>query len=132
MIEKTKELFVMGVPKEHPELIGGAWVKDWHKRRVKKKIWFHHLINEDYYPHRIKLLRSFKFTSVKFIPKKYHSPNSLFIYDEGIMLGFTEPLVAIKVTGKEVAHSFKNYYKMLEKMSLKKAPQEKHHKLYKS
>ncbi len=117
MIESTKSFSVMGVPKDFAKTIGEGWAKQWHEDRIKKKITFNHIVNQDYYKHRIKLLNSLEYTSIKFLPKEYGTPMTLFIYDQGIMLGFTRPLVIIKIIGEDVAKSFKNYYKMLEKIA---------------
>ena len=125
ILNNTKEFYALGVPKDYAKTIGEGWVKEWHNNRVKKKVWFHHIVNEDYYPHRIKLLRKLKCTTLKFLPKEYNSPNVLYIYDKGIVLNFMHPFVCIRILNEDAAKSFKQYYKMLEKISLPKAPQEK-------
>jgi sugar-specific transcriptional regulator TrmB len=124
MINNTKNLYVLGVPKDYAPTLGEGWVKQWHETRVKKKVTFHHIVNEDYYPRRIKFLKSLKHTSIKFLPKKYNSPNVLWIYDKGIVLNFMQPFVCVRILSQDAAKSFKQYYKMLESMALKKAPQE--------
>jgi sugar-specific transcriptional regulator TrmB len=125
MINNTKNLYVLGVPKDYAKTIGEGWVKEWHQKRVKKNVWFYHIVNEDYHLHRIKLLRSLKKTSIKFLPKEYNAPNVLWIYDKGIVLNFMHPFVCIRILSEDAAKSFKQYYKMLEKIALPKAPQEK-------
>ena len=118
------EFYALGVPKEMPILAGESWIRNWHAERIKRKVLFHHIVNEDYYPHRIKLLRKLKYTTIKFLPKQYSAPNALMIYDKGITLLFVEPLLAIKILSEDVAKSFRQYYLMLDKLALKKAPQE--------
>ncbi|MBW2973882.1 hypothetical protein KY346_05840 [Candidatus Woesearchaeota archaeon] len=125
MINNTKDLYVLGVPKDYAKTLGEGWVKEWHRNRVKKNVWFHHIVNEDYHLYRIKLLRSMKKTSIKFLPKEYNSPNVLWIYDKGIVLNFMHPFVCIRILSEDASKSFKQYYKMLEKIALPKAPQEK-------
>lgn len=124
IINNSKEFYILGVPRDYAKTLGEGWVKDWHARRVKKKVWFHHIVNEDYHIHRIKLLRSMKYTTLRFLPKEYNAPNALFIFDKGIALNFMNPFIVIKITGEDVAKSFRQYYKMLEKIALDKAPQE--------
>lgn len=125
MINNTKDLYVLGVPKDYAKTIGEGWVNEWHQNRVKKNVWFYHIVNEDYHLLRIKFLRSLKKTTIKFLPKEYNAPNVLWIYDKGIVLNFMHPFVCIRIISEDAAKSFKQYYKMLENIALDKAPQEK-------
>lgn len=120
-----KEFYVLGVPRDLAKTMGEGWIKEWHNKRVKKKLRFHHIVNEDYYPHRIKLLRKMPYTTIKFLPKEYNAPNSIFVYDKGVIIMFINPMVSIRLLGEEVARSFRSYFKMLEKIAKEKAPQEK-------
>lgn len=124
-ITNTKELYVLGAPKDLVKVLGPGWIKEWHRIREKRRIMFYHIVNEDYYPERIKIIRNMKHTRIKFLPKQYNSPNALLINDQGIAMTFLNPLVAIKIYTQELAKSFKQYYHMLDKIALKKAPQEK-------
>jgi len=124
IINNTKEFCVLGVPKDYAKTIGEGWVKEWHEQRAKKKVWFHHIVNEDYYPHRIKFLRSMPYTTIKFLPKEYNSPTLLWIYDKGVIMCFMQPMVSIRILSEDAAKSFKQYYNMLLKLALDKAPQE--------
>jgi sugar-specific transcriptional regulator TrmB len=125
MITDTKELYLLGAPKDLVKMIGEAWVYDWHLVREKRKVMFYHIVNEDYYPHRIKIIRNFKHTRIKFLPKQYNAPHGIFINDHGVAFLFIEPLVTIKMYKPEVAKSFKSYFKLMENLALDKAPQEK-------
>jgi len=124
LINSTKEFYVLGVPKDYAKVLGEGWVREWHADRIRNKVWFHHIVNEDYHPHRIAFLRSLKYTSLKFLPKAYNAPNVLFIYDKGIIMIFMQPLVSVRILSEDAADSFKAYFKMLEKIALDKAPQE--------
>lgn len=124
IINNTKEFYVLGVPRDYAKTIGEGWVREWHEQRVKKKVWFHHIINQDYYPHRIKFLRSMQYTTIKFLPKEYNSPNLLFIYDKGVVMTFMQPMASIRILSEDAVKSFKQYYNMLLKLALDKAPQE--------
>ncbi len=124
LIENTKELYILGVPRDLPRVIGESWVYNWHMERIKRKVMFYHLVNEDYYLHRIKLLRKMKYVGLKFLPKEYNAPNATFINDNFVAFFFIKPLMAIKLENKEVVKSFKNYFKMLMRIAKNKAPQE--------
>ena len=71
MVTNTKELYLLGAPKDLVKNVGEAWVnEEWHKPRIKKKIVYYHIVNEDYPVHRIKLIRSMPYTTIKFLAKK--------------------------------------------------------------
>ena len=124
LISNTKELYVLGVPQDLPKDLGEGWLKEWHNKRIKNKVLFHHIVNENYPLRRIKIIRQLKYTEIQFLPKEYSSPNSLFINDNGIALMFQHPFVCINITRPDVAKSFKRYYQMLSKIAIKKSPQE--------
>lgn len=125
LVTNTKELYVLGAPQDLPKDLGEGWLKQWHSKRIANKVMFHHIVNEDYPAHRVKIIRGLKYADIKFLPKEYNAPNSLFINDNGITLMFQHPFMCINIIRSDVAKTFKQYYKMLEKIALKKAPQEK-------
>jgi hypothetical protein len=49
IVNSTKEFYVLGVPRDYAKTLGEGWVKEWHTDRVRKKVWFHHIVNEDYF-----------------------------------------------------------------------------------
>lgn len=116
VIENTKEFFVVGVPKNYVNLIGEGWVNEWHEKRIKNKVWIHHLINHDYEKKRLDLLKKMKYCSIKKLPKEYGTPNISIAYDEGVVLGFTKPLITITIKNPDLVKTYKNYFKMLDKI----------------
>ncbi|MBW3005149.1 hypothetical protein KY310_04940, partial [Candidatus Woesearchaeota archaeon] len=125
LVTNTKELYVLGAPQDLPKDLGEGWLKEWHNRRISNKVMFHHIVNEDYPAHRVKIIRKLKYADIQFLPKEYSAPNSLFINDNGVTLMFQHPFMCINIVRPDVAKSFKQYYKMLSKIAMKKAPQEK-------
>ncbi|NQU79361.1 hypothetical protein HQ545_06360 [Candidatus Woesearchaeota archaeon] len=124
MIDNTTKLYVLGVPKDFANFMGPAWIHEWHKRRIENKIQFDHIINQDYYIERIRLLRSMPYTTIKFLPEKYNSPISLFIYDQGVILFILSPPISIRIIGKDVRTSLLNYFNMLYQIAFDTVPQE--------
>ncbi len=124
-IRNTKELYVLGVPKDLVKTVGEGWILDWHMKRERKKIMFYHIVNEDYHIHRIKLLRSMKYVELKFLPKEYNSPNAIIINSTSVTMMFMNPLVSIRIVNKDAVEAFKHYYQMLRKIAKDKAPQER-------
>ncbi len=126
MVTDTKELYLLGAPRDLVKNVGEAWVnEEWHKPRIKNKILYYHIVNEDYPLHRIKLIRKMPHTTIRFLNKKHNAPNATFINDNGVAMIFLHPLISVKIDNKEVAQSFKHYFKLLYKTALKVAPQEK-------
>ena len=126
LVTNTKELYLLGAPRDLVKNVGEAWVnKEWHKPRIKNKIKYCHLVNEDYPVHRIKLIRTMPYTTIRFLNKKHNAPNATFINDNCVAMIFLNPLISVKIDNKDVAKSFKHYFKMLYKTALKVAPQEK-------
>ena len=123
IINNTKKFYALGIPKDHAPTIGEGWIREWHTERIKKKVWFHHIVNEDYYPHRVKLLRSLPYTTIKFLPKEYNSPTMVLIYDKGVVFGLLQPLVTIRILGDDITKCFRNYFMMLDKIALTEIPQ---------
>lgn len=117
VLENTKRYYALGVPKDYAKIIGEGWIEDWHKNRIAKKIWFHHLVNEDYYSHRVKALKKMEFTTLRFLPKEYGTPNTCIVYDKGVLLSFINPLITIRILNEDIVKSFKNYYKMLDNLA---------------
>ncbi len=126
MITDTKEVYVLGAPKDLVKIVGEGWINyEWHKIRISWKVKLYHIVNEDYPLHRIKLIRDMKYTTIKFLPKKYGAPNATIINDKGIAMIFLHPLQVVQIDGEEVSRSFKHYFKMLYKSALPYSPREK-------
>lgn len=76
---------------------------------------------------RIKTLLSKKFRDAKFprqykikyLPEEFIFPSSTMIYEDKVLLVMwsTQPL-AIEITGKEISHSYKNYFDILWKNAI--------------
>lgn len=126
LIANTKELYLLGAPKDLVQNVGEAWVnEEWHKPRIKSKIVYYHLVNEDYPAHRIKMIRKMPYTFIKFLKKEHNAPNATFINDNFVAMTFLHPLLSIKINNPDVAKSFRHYFQILYKTAMKTAPQEK-------
>jgi len=126
LVTNTKELYLLGAPRDLVKNVGEAWVnEEWHKPRIKNKILYYHIVNEDYPIHRIKLIRKMPYTTIRFLNKKHNAPNATFINDNCVAMIFLNPLISVQIDNKDVAKSFRHYFKLLYKTALKVAPQEK-------
>jgi predicted DNA-binding transcriptional regulator len=120
LLENTKTLYVLGIPKESAIMAGEAWVKEWHNRRLKKKIFFHHILNDDYYPHRIKLLKSMPYTTLSLLPKKYSIPIATFVNEHCVVFILLRPVhCLIKINDEAAAQAFIKYYHFMIRFAKK-------------
>lgn len=118
MLENTKEVYVLGIPKEAASIAGEAWIKEWHTRRLKKKIWLHHILNEDYFEHRIKMLKTLPCTSLNLLPKEYSIPIATFANKNRVTFVLFRPVYCcIRITDDAMAQSFIKYYNFMKQFT---------------
>ncbi len=118
-IDKNTPLFCFGSPKRAQEIVTEGFFKDFHKKRIKKKVSFKIIHNED--AREIgKLAEKEKLTEIRYLPKEYLTPSSIEIFGDNvaIMLWEEKPL-GILIKSKGVAKSFMVYFNMLWKQAKK-------------
>ncbi|MBL7160944.1 MAG: hypothetical protein ISS93_03800 [Candidatus Aenigmarchaeota archaeon] len=96
-----------------PSKLSGQYLKQWHKRRVKKGIRDKLIYNKDD-PYS-KELASISFTEVRLMPNKIDSSTTFNIYGDKVAVLFWsgEKPVTILIENKKVAQDFKNYFQVL-------------------
>jgi len=121
MLAKNQPIYVYGVAKAAPELIG-PFLENFHKRRIAKKIQFDHIYNTDAIE-RAKWLNKLPFTRAKLLPKEFDSPVATNICgDEVILILWRKDALVIQIKHPEVAKAYKRYFDLL--WSLAKFPEE--------
>ncbi len=109
-----------GAPKTASEKIGKGWLEDYHKRRIKKKLFLRHIYNEDAID-RIKYLNTLNYTEVRFLPKEYNSPVSTEICGDEVVLMMwdeQEP-IAIQIINEKVANAYRHYFELMWEIAKK-------------
>lgn len=113
-LEKTKKIYVMGVPKIAVELLTPSFLEKFHAERAKNKIDFYHLLNKDFSPERTKYLKTLPYTYAKSLPESYNSLVGVFVFDEEILLTlWIKPIINIQIKNKEIADAYREFFKML-------------------
>ena len=107
-------IYVFGAPKDAPSSMS-AFLSQFHKERIKKKIVMKHICNTDYPAERIALLKKMPYTEVKLLAEKYDAPVSTLICKDEVILTLwtTNPLVNIHIKSAEIAEAYKRYFALL-------------------
>lgn len=112
LIELKEERYVLGAPKIAHEKLG-AFLIDYHKRRIRSKQILKEIYNYDS-QERIKYLNSLPYTEARYLPAKYSSPVATTICkDEVVFILWDVNPISIQIKNKLLADSYKNYFNIL-------------------
>lgn len=113
LLEYEDEITVTGVPAKAPLYLKN-FISGFHNERMRRKIWMRHIYNEDA-KDRIGHLNTMEYTAAKHLPKEYDAPVSTLTCGEEVILILwnVAPLVLIRIVNKELAISYKKYFKLL-------------------
>jgi len=115
VLNKKKEWYAFNAPGKGPEILGPG-VHAFEKERQKKKIILNVVsIRTEEAIKRGKEFEKMKYTNVRYMPKNYESPASNWIYGDriAIIFWYKEFPFAIRIIDKNLAESYKNYFKTL-------------------
>ena len=122
MLDLNDTILVYGVAKEAP-MLAGAFLQDFHKRRIAKKVQFDHIYNTDA-EERAKWLNTLPHTRAKVLPKEFDSPVATNICgDELILIMWQRDAIVIQIKNKQIADAYRNYFNLL--WELAKTPETK-------
>ena len=112
LLETENDIYVYGIPKEVPEIIGGFLI-DFHNRRVQKGVIMKHIYNKDA-EKRVKYLNSMDYTEARYLPSSYDTTISTLICGDTVLLIFWEdPIFTITVENRAIAESYKRYFDII-------------------
>ncbi len=114
------EYYDFGVPGSFRELMGHYWDL-WQKRKQKQSIKSKVIFNEEIFQKNPQLLKDY-YGKARFHSKEYPSTTDTMIYkDTVILLIWTaKPPIAVVIKNKDNAESYKNQFRLLWKIALKK------------
>ncbi|MCK4669574.1 MAG: hypothetical protein KAT43_00100 [Nanoarchaeota archaeon] len=112
LLKENKEWLIFGTTGKTAEILS-FYLPQFHRKRIERKIMFKAIYSEDSIK-RAEEIKKMKFTEVKILPKEYMTPTHINIVGNkvGIILWSEQPL-GILIENKEIAESFKNYFKLL-------------------
>ncbi len=109
---------VLGAPRAANEKWEG-WFLRFHKHRESRGVKMKIIYNSNAREYGVKRKR-FKLTEVKYLPSALISPNWIDVYNDAILIGFAaKETVALVIRDKELANSFKSYFDLMWKISVK-------------
>lgn len=114
--EDDREWLIFGTTGKTSEILP-YYLIQFHRKRIEKKMRFKAIYSEESLE-RAKVVKKLKFSEVKLLPKEYMTPTHISIIGNkiGIILWSEEPL-GILIESKEIAESFRNYFKLLWKIA---------------
>ncbi len=110
-----KEFLAYGSSRSSYEVIP-AFIDNWHKQRIKKKIIMKILYNNTRgAKEKVKRFEStLKLTKYKFMPIELESPSATLIYSDKVVLqSWTKEPFAVMIENKEMAENQKRYFEQL-------------------
>ncbi len=115
LLEFNQEIKAYGASKEAIEVFGIGFLREFHKKRIKKKIMMSHIYNVDAID-RIKHLNKLKYTQARHLSKAYDTIVATIVCgDTAIIVIFSTPVSIITIRRKEIADTYSKYFDMMWK-----------------
>ncbi len=116
----VKEFFSYGSSRSSIEIIP-AFMSEWHKERIKKKISARMIYNNTPESReKVKLLKGMKYTSFRFMPITTPSPTANLIYaDKLVITSWGKDPFAVAIEDESMAENQKRYFEELWKIAKK-------------
>lgn len=112
---KEKEWLAIASSGKAPQILP-YYLAHFHKRRIKKKIKLKTLINDDAEgKKRGKELSKMRLTNVKYLPSKFVTPISVYVYKNKTAFIIWNLPVALLIDNKETTESFRDHFEILWK-----------------
>lgn len=120
LLNYKQDIFIFGVPKEAPKVLGDYLLERYHNERVKAKIFEKVIYNEDAID-RITQLKKTPLCEVKVLPKDFNSPMSINICGDEVFFALfsRDPCLIIQIKSKDVAEMYKKYFDLMWNISKK-------------
>jgi len=112
MLKQKQEILVFGGGGKFKEALG-PYSELWHKKREKLRIKLRLLWNENLRKQK-KETKKLKFLEIRFLPKEFDNPAPTIIYQDKVAITiWSNTPIATLIRSKEVAKSYKSYFKTL-------------------
>lgn len=112
LLDEEETIYSYSIPKESSDIFGGV-LREFHPKRISKKIVMKHIYNEDAVE-RVKILNKRKFTEARILPKEYDSTTNTIVCGDNVVIIFWEdPITSIKIKDISIAKTYKKYFDVL-------------------
>ena len=108
-------IITYGASDETVEAFGRPFLNEFHKERIKKRIFMRHIYNNSA-KSRINYLSKKPYTEARCLSGKYDTNVCTVVCKDLVLLFiFSRPLIIIKIKNKSVADSYKRYFEIMWK-----------------
>ena len=118
LLEYKKPMYAFGIPKIVPKVVA-PFISTFHKERIKRKIIFKHIYNEDA-KERIEYLNSLDYTEAAYLPEEFNTPVSTIICGPETLIIKWQPVTFIRIIDEKLAETYQNYCEQLLKAAKKR------------
>ena len=121
------DINVFGASQKSVETFGEGFLNEFHKERLKRKIFMRHIYDDNSIK-RVKFLNKKAYTEAKLLAKKYSTNTATIICGDTILiLVFTAPANGLVIKNKDIADAYSKYFEVLWKQAYTmKSPENKH------
>src|SRR3989338_1308822 len=115
-MKKGDIMWIIGISKSPYERLS-VYFKNFHKRRIAKRIVCNYLYNE-YARDESKVSKSYRLSNVRYMPKNMVTHGWIEVYADTVTIGISHgKSFSVVIINQAVADSFKNYAKLLWSVS---------------
>ena len=96
-----------------------SFIDFYHKRRIGRRVVQKHIYNENA-KERIAFLNAMPYTMAAYLPKEYDAPAATTVAGNKVAFYiWSEPPLGIVITSSRMAESYRNYFELLWKLTVK-------------
>ena len=112
LLRLNKPITTVGISDEVIDLLGERFLKDFHEKRIKKKIPFFGIYDESALK-RVGFLNKLKYSEGRYLSRKYISSTITLVCGDLVFIAiFHKFPTIIKIKNKDVADAYSNYFQL--------------------
>ncbi|MBI1969586.1 hypothetical protein HYS48_02735, partial [Candidatus Woesearchaeota archaeon] len=112
ILELREPIYIYGVPQIASEKMG-AFLEKFHRQRIEKKIWMHHIYNTEG-KKRVEYLKTIPYCEIRFLPKEFDAPVATLICKDTLILTHWEGGIStIHIRNASIADAYRKYFQLL-------------------
>lgn len=119
ILQENKDWLSIGSSGKGPIIIP-YFLAEWHKRRIKQKMVFKSILeNNSYGQKRAKQLQKIGLSEIRFLPQEIRQPQTIWIFGNKvaiILISIEQPIIFV-IESKEISDSFRGYFSWIWKNS---------------
>lgn len=118
MLKSKETIKVIGASKDSVEILGLGFLKEFHKERIKNKIWMKHIFDRSY-NNRVKMLNRMKYTEARMFAQNYICNSSTNICKDQVIIFVPRNTISvITIKDERIADTYHKLFESLWQYSL--------------